>query len=480
LLASSPVRAAHPSAHPYEGLIQDVQLAITPHSFTAYIQIVPGQLFVRQVWRQIDTDKDNSASRGEVQAWSAWYLGHVTLEIDTQQAALTLADVSIPQRDKLETGEAWITLVVRKPFAQPLNGQHSLRLVNANYRAQAVPSARMASDSQAQIISFAGAGDFSQSLVFHLGPGATAVASPAQLAAGPAAPPLGHTPVAVVAQGNREPAESNTGLPSAQSEAAPVIPYAPQSLSQLPPQPGSAMQSQLEALLRTRDWGPGFIATALVIAAVLGALHALTPGHGKTIAAAYLVGSRGTLKHAAALGGIVTFAHTASVLALGVVTLAASQFIVPDQLFPPLQFLSGLLIVALGVQLAWRRVRQLRRTRRHAHEHHHHLPEGGVRWRSLVALGASGGLVPCPDALAILLLAVALGQIALGLALIVAFSVGLAAVLIAIGALLISSHVWLRRFEAAGRLGPYVPVVSALVVVALGIGILVRAVVAPG
>lgn len=474
LLAAAPAPRA--AAHPYEGLIQDVQLAITPHSFTAYIQVVPGQLTVRQVWAQIDRDKDGAASPAEAQAWAAWYLSHVTLEIDTQQTALALADVSIPERARLETGDDWIRLIVRKAFAQPLRGQHSLRLTNANYKTQATPSARMASDNQAQVISFSGTSDFTQSLVFQVGPDATAAPASAQSAAsGPAAPPLGHTPDPEAA------GEQESGGGGERNVTPAPLPLRPSSpLQQLPPRPGSPVQQRLEALLRAPEWGTGFLATTLVIAAVLGALHALTPGHGKTIAAAYLVGSRGTLRHAAALGGIVTLTHTASVLALGIVTLIASQFVLPQQLYPALEATSGVLIIALGLQLAWTRLRQLRHERAPHHDHSHTIPEWGVRWPSLIALGISGGLVPCPDALAILLVAVGLSQIALGLALIVAFSLGLAAALIAIGALLVTSHVWLRRFESVSRLGPYVPVASALVVVVLGAGILMRAVAAPG
>jgi ABC-type nickel/cobalt efflux system permease component RcnA len=492
LLAAAPVPRV--AAHPYEGLIQDIQLSLTPHNFTAYIQVVPGQLSVRQVWSQIDLDKDDVASPSEVQAWATWYMSHVTLEIDTQQTALAVADVSIPERDQLQTGADWIKLIVRKAFAQPLRGQHSLRFMNNNYKAQATPSARMAPDNQAQVINFTGASDFTQSLVFQLGPVATvAPASTQSAATGPVAPPQGHTPVSTASEQPPEaPLRGSSrdlrGSASAEEQGAesippaPVPPGSPAAIAP-PPRSGSPIQQRLEDLMRAPDWGPGFIATALVIAAMLGALHALTPGHGKTIAAAYLVGSRGTLRHAAALGGVVTFTHTASVLVLGMITLAASQFVEPERLRPALEIISGIVIVALGVQLAWTRLRQLRHERDHDHDHSHHrhdMPEGQVRWRSLVALGMSGGLVPCPEALAILLLAVGLGQIVLGLALIVAFSFGLAAVLIAIGALLVTSHVWLRRFESASRLGPYVPVASALVVVVLGVGILARAVIASG
>jgi ABC-type nickel/cobalt efflux system permease component RcnA len=105
----------------------------------------------------------------------------------------------------------------------------------------------------------------------------------------------------------------------------------------------------------------------LGLSALLGGLHALTPGHGKTLIAAYLIGSRATVKHAAALGGIVTFTHTASAIAVGLLALFASQVIVPDILVPVLEVGAGLLVVALGVRLVLERWR----LRGGAHDHHH-------------------------------------------------------------------------------------------------------------
>ena len=175
--------------------------------------------------------------------------------------------------------------------------------------------------------------------------------------------------------------------------------------------------------------------SALVILASLaaaffwGMAHALSPGHGKTIVAAYLVGRRGTPWHAAALGAIVTATHTIGVFALGLVTLALSQFIVPDQLYPWLNLASGVLVVAIGATVFRSRFRQ-RRT--HAHDHHDHDHETPSRG-SLLAVGISGGLLPCPSALVVLLAAISLHRVAFGMLLIVAFSAGLALSITGIG-----------------------------------------------
>src|ERR1700680_5013301 len=124
----------------------------------------------------------------------------------------------------------------------------------------------------------------------------------------------------------------------------------------------------LAKFLHQQNVTPWMIAAAIGVAFVLGAAHALTPGHGKTIVAAYLVGSRGTLKHAAFLGAMVTFTHTISVFLLGLVTLFLFQYVMPEKITQVLGAISGLSIVAIGGWMIGKRIRGLR----HAHHHHHH------------------------------------------------------------------------------------------------------------
>lgn len=201
----------------------------------------------------------------------------------------------------------------------------------------------------------------------------------------------------------------------------------------------------------------------LAVAFGLGAVHALSPGHGKTIVAAYLVGSRSTARHAALLGVMVTFTHTVSVFFLGFVTLFLSRVVMPEKIYPMLGTISGLSIVWVGSTLFVRRLRAARGGR----DHRHYMPEGDASVASLMALGAAGGLVPCPSALVLLLSAVALGRIALGLTLLVAFSMGLAVVLTAIG--IVAVHAKRLAPDIGSRAAfRWVPVASAVVIVGLG------------
>jgi ABC-type nickel/cobalt efflux system permease component RcnA len=239
----------------------------------------------------------------------------------------------------------------------------------------------------------------------------------------------------------------------------------------------------LARLLQQGNVGWGMLLAGMVAAFGLGAVHALSPGHGKTIVAAYLVGSRSTAKHAALLGLMVTFTHTVSVFFLGFVTLFLSRYVLPEKIYPVLGTISGLSIMWVGGMLFYRRLRAAR-GHRHHHYHHHgnlvhdhgdghvhsHIPEGDVSMASLMALGASGGLVPCPSALVLLLSSVALGRIALGLTLLVAFSTGLAVVLMAIGMAALYARHWLPDSEktARGVAFRYLPVASAAVIACVG------------
>jgi ABC-type nickel/cobalt efflux system permease component RcnA len=259
-------------------------------------------------------------------------------------------------------------------------------------------------------------------------------------------------------------------------------------------------------LIATEQLGLGIILIALGVAAGLGAFHALEPGHGKTLVAAYLVGSRGTVKHAFLLGLIVTAAHTAGVYLLGAVTLYASRYIVPGQLYPWLGVISGVMITSLGAVLLVRRYRGKDGLSNHHHHHrdhshgpddhdhhHHHRHEHGhshdlghmhrdhdldrqVSLRELLTLGISGGIVPCPAALVVLLSAVSMQRIGFGLLLIVAFSVGLAAVLITIGLLMVSARQFMSRFQVNSRLTTrWLPLTSSAFILVFGIALTVQA-----
>ena len=213
------------------------------------------------------------------------------------------------------------------------------------------------------------------------------------------------------------------------------------------------------------DLSAGLVALMIAAAIAVGAIHALGPGHGKSLIGAYLVGSGGTLRQAVAVGAAVSVMHTASVLGLGLLVLSAERLFAPERVYPWLGLASGLVALGLGAALLVSRLHALSERRRHGHDHPH--PERPLSRRGLVALAFAGGILPSPSALVVLLGSVSIGRAALGLVLIVAFSVGLAASLIAVGAVAIRA-----RHMATGRLPAVLmrlaPVVSAGCIAVVG------------
>ena len=280
---------------------------------------------------------------------------------------------------------------------------------------------------------------------------------------------------------------------------------------------------------------------ALVISFVLGGLHALTPGHGKAIVAAYLVGSKGRVIDAVFLGLVVTFTHTFSVIALGVIMLVAQEF-APEDIVPWLSLFSGVLIVGIGAWLLTTNMKQYYSGGAHSHSHghghthhphdhdhshghahnhdhdhphaddhdhghddehghdhdhdhshehdddhehahshddpahthshggrtHSHVPSERTGFWGLLSLGISGGIVPCVDALIGLLFAISLNKLVWGLIILCAFSLGLAAVLVAIGILMVLAKPVIERFTGEGLWLQRLPMISAAVVILLG------------
>jgi ABC-type nickel/cobalt efflux system permease component RcnA len=221
--------------------------------------------------------------------------------------------------------------------------------------------------------------------------------------------------------------------------------------------------------------GQGVLLLFLLAAFGWGAIHALSPGHGKAMVAAYLVGTRGRSRHAVALGLTVTVTHTIGVFALGLVTLALSQYILPEQLYPWLNLVSGLLVLGVGAAVLRGRFRHAHdhahghdHSHDHTHHHHHHAPSE-LRPKALMAMGISAGLIPCPSALVVLLGAIAQHQIALGLVLICAFSAGLAATLTALGLIVVHASRVSTRIRVNQRAVAMLPALSSIAIVAVGI-----------
>jgi ABC-type nickel/cobalt efflux system permease component RcnA len=262
-------------------------------------------------------------------------------------------------------------------------------------------------------------------------------------------------------------------------------------------------------LITQADLSPGVMLLALLAAAALGGVHAASPGHGKTIMAAYIVGTRGTFVHALALGMSVTLSHTAGVLVLGVITLVASNLILPEQLYPWLTLVAAVIVLVLGAYLLVGAVRQRGHEHTHthphphphAHEHDHehahphehvqphpHAHTHGepqalpITWRNLFALGLAGGMIPSASALVVLLSALALGRLGFGLLLIVAFGVGMAVVLTTTGILLVYASRFVARYFPDDASSPFqrlvgqaVPVVSAGIMLLIGVVATVQA-----
>ncbi|MGB2824887.1 MAG: sulfite exporter TauE/SafE family protein, partial [Phycisphaerae bacterium] len=261
-------------------------------------------------------------------------------------------------------------------------------------------------------------------------------------------------------------------------------------LSTRPVEPDREM-SAMTAFLEKADLTAGTVLLALGVALALGAAHALSPGHGKAMVAAYLIGSRGRVRDAILLGGVVTFTHVVSVLIIGLIALVLSKFVVPQKLFPWISAASGVLIVIVGFWLLVRTAGGASHAHHeHAHSHaenhdghshsHSHVPSGSVTLGSMISLGVAGGMVPCPTALVVLLVAVTLNRIVLGLAMILVFSAGLASVLILIGVLTVTASRFLRRFSDDRGWVRKLPIASSAVIMIVGLTIILRALVAAG
>ena len=274
------------------------------------------------------------------------------------------------------------------------------------------------------------------------------------------------------------------------SVQATIPPAANAQPAPLQPNQQSTPRNSFTELMAIKQISFTIALLAAAIAAGLGALHALEPGHGKTIVAAYLVGSNGTARHALLLGMIVTASHTVGVYLLGAITLYAQKYILPDRIYPFLGVLSGVLIAGMGCYLFLQRYLG----GEFAHKHGDEISEigevstGGMRrqpkkvsTRQLLVLGITGGIVPCPAALVVLLSAVALHRTSFGLFLIVAFSIGLAAVLIAMGLVAVYAGNMIARLRLEGPLVQrWLPMASAVMIILLGLSVATRGLVSAG
>jgi nickel/cobalt transporter (NicO) family protein len=427
--------AQEASAHPIDEYVQNTYIDLAPDTTTLQIDLTPGVLVAPEVVALIDADGDGEISEAEGEAYAKdAVLRDVSLAVDGEPQSLTLVDSSFPTPLDMGAGMGTIRLwVAPEAPADSSPGGHSLSYRNDHepVKSKYLVNAFKASDEVE----------------------------------------ISHQDRDELQNGNRVDYTTASAAPATSGGADASADAADSSIPE--------RQQRLVGYLYENTLSPWLLVVGLGLSALLGGLHALTPGHGKTLVAAYLIGSRGTVGHAAALGGIVTLTHTASVIAVGLLALLAGQYILPEVLVPALEVCAGLLVVALGARLVGARWRTPGGHHDHSHHHHdddhHHLPKGDVRPGDLLAMGVSGGLVPCPEALGVMLIAIGLSRIGLGLALIVAFSLGLAAVLIAIGILLVRCKSRLDRLGKPGSAWQrLLPLVSAVIVTLLGVAITLK------
>ncbi len=290
-------------------------------------------------------------------------------------------------------------------------------------------------------------------------------------------------------------------------------------------------------LVAARDLGLGFALLALGISVLLGGAHAFAPGHGKTLMAAYLIGQRSSLREVGIIGLTVTLTHTAGVLVLGTL-LSALALTAPARIYAWLGLASGLLLLLIGFNLlrqARRRAGKPSLPERavelvgagtdqapalplahdhhqgHDHHHHGHAPDhehghqhgegvthshgwGGTHThpapatsaRGMIAVGFAGGMVPSPSALVVLIGGIALGRAWFGVLLVVGYGVGMALALIGTGLALAHARDFLDRWagdprrRAGGRsmlllrATRALPALTAVLVMAVGVGLVVR------
>lgn len=266
---------------------------------------------------------------------------------------------------------------------------------------------------------------------------------------------------------------------------------APTAVDVLPIPEGAAaaverVASSLTSLMAVQQLTASFVVTAIGLAMLLGAVHSLAPGHGKTVMAAFLIGQAGATRQALGLGVTVAVAHTAGVLALGL-ALSVSQTVAPERAYPWLGLLSGLLFAAVGIGLLYRAIRSRHHPGHHHARHHHHDQLHGhehadvVRapgWRALIIPGLAGGMVPSPSALVVLLGGFAVGRAWFGVTLVVAYGIGMALTLVGAGFLLVRARDRLvarqRRESRWTRLAQGLPITTSALIVVGGLLISLR------
>ncbi len=416
-------------------------------------QILVGGLVTFKIWNQIDRDKNRTISPVEKSAFTSSIASTTTTTLDDIPIPFNLISSTLPTYEDLITGNSpTLDFEFEVPIPQEITGNHSLRITSVGFPGYSyvITKPVFGSDTGAPIVDSSSSINRSAIFRFHgrnTSPGS--VLNPRKVP---------DTKNALI----REQYSSN--------------------FRQLLPSYGSR--------------GINLFA-ALGVAFILGAAHALTPGHGKALVGAYLVAERGTVKDAIKLGLITTGAHVGSVYLFGFAVLGVSHYFSERALGAWMGIVSGLLVLSAGCFLLLRGLLRwygLNVDHHHTHSHdndhsdetsqsgpneevhdHHHghaFPNTHSHSGSLWSIGIAGGLAPCPDAIAVLAAAIQLGNIMMGIALITAFSAGLGAVLVTIGIIMVKAGSKLNNWSDNSKVMKLIPILGASAVLALGLSLL--------
>jgi nickel/cobalt transporter (NicO) family protein len=457
--------ASSASAHPLGNFTVNrfSRIVVLPDHVRVDYVIDMAEIPTFQTMPSIDTDHDGAASAQELAAWAtaraAAVVKHLDLTIDDAPVALQPAGAAtqlLPGQGGLDTLRFEGTFVGDAPSDGSLAYRDGNFPGRIGWQEIVAVGAEGAALSQASVPS-ASVSDELRSYPQNL------LSSPLSVTATTAAFGPGHSGPA--------PEPITSDLAGAGVRARPLVEGGP-----------------FAGLLTNH--GTALVLLGLAIAAAFGAWHALLPGHGKTLMAAYMVGSSSKARHAVSVGSAVAVMHTASVLALGLLVLTLEQTFRPEALYPWLGLLSGLVALGLGAYLLITRLAVWGRRHDGGHDHGHDpgpgghthgagghthaLPEGTpLSSKGVLALALAGGILPAPSALIVLLGAIEAHRVAYGLTLVLAFSAGLAIALIAVGTGALKARELVAR-RLSSSIGRLVPVVSAAAIVGVGVYLTLR------
>jgi nickel/cobalt transporter (NicO) family protein len=478
------------SAHPADMFFQTHTVEISTTGINVTLEMIPGPLLASNIWQEADLDGNELIDFQESRNWANTILKYFVITLDQQPQPIEIDSVIWPESvEALYSADEPITIQFSATWTEKLSATHIVTVNNFYQNNLSVYWFKIKS---------------STTIGFD---------TPRQQNG------LLTVPV------SKLDIDPMSELLNAWESGKPTIPWVIQSLgldevaeqAASETNSGSGSRAILEGLIKNDTLTPVFVFSALALSFLLGMLHALTPGHGKTIVAAYLVGTNGKWFHALLLGGIVTITHTGSVLLIGVLTLYLSNSLFTPDLIAKLEIFSGILIVLLSAFLIYQRYPALKKNLQYrkktsirfidttfpvnnekqtiklnipieeiSQDHTHtpnqpgYIPRGNnskkqapaIEWQSMIALGVSGGLIPCPDAIAILLIAITIQRIAFGISMILTFSMGLAIVLITIGIIIVQGKNIFRKLKFFDQVGIWVPMSSALIVLLVGIGLI--------